>query len=86
MCCFVPDYLVLPGKALFLVSRNEVLLQSLFQGVFQGGIDRRRFHLYPHPCGSLLGRGRNSAFYSGCSLCDDDCRNAVAGGIPGVIA
>jgi drug/metabolite transporter (DMT)-like permease len=38
MCCFVPVYLALPGKALFLVSWQEILLQGIFQGVLIGAV------------------------------------------------
>ena len=38
MGCFLPVYLVLPGKALFLVSARELLLQGLFQGVLIGAV------------------------------------------------
>jgi len=36
MCCFLPVYLALPGKAILLVSWQEVLLQGIFQGVLIG--------------------------------------------------
>ena len=38
MCCFLPIYLILPGKALFLASWQEVLLQAVFQGVLLGAV------------------------------------------------
>jgi drug/metabolite transporter (DMT)-like permease len=38
MACFLPLYLFLPGKALFLVSWQEVMLQAGFQGIFIGTI------------------------------------------------
>jgi drug/metabolite transporter (DMT)-like permease len=38
MCCFVPVYLALPGKALFLAGWHEVLLQGVFQGVLIGAV------------------------------------------------
>lgn len=38
MCCFSPVYLMLPGKAIFLASWQEVLLQGVFQGVLIGAI------------------------------------------------
>jgi drug/metabolite transporter (DMT)-like permease len=38
MCAFLPIYLVLPGKALFLVARHELLLQVVVQGVLIGAV------------------------------------------------
>ena len=38
MGCFLPVYLVLPGKALFLVNTKELLIQGLFQGVLNGTV------------------------------------------------
>ena len=38
MCCFLPVYALLPGKALFLVSAHELLLQAIAQGVLIGAI------------------------------------------------
>jgi drug/metabolite transporter (DMT)-like permease len=38
MTCFLPIYLFLPGKALFLVSWQEILLQTVFQGIFIGAV------------------------------------------------
>jgi len=38
MCCFLPVYAVLPGKALFLAGRGELLLQAVFQGVLIGAV------------------------------------------------
>jgi len=38
MCCFLPVYALLPGKALFLVSARELLLQAIAQGVLIGAI------------------------------------------------
>jgi len=38
MCCFLPVYALLPGKALFLVSTRELLLQAIVQGVLIGAI------------------------------------------------
>ncbi|MFT4102757.1 MAG: DMT family transporter [Burkholderiaceae bacterium] len=36
MACFVPIYLALPGKAIFVASWRELLLQAVFQGVLIG--------------------------------------------------
>lgn len=36
MCCFVPVYLALPGKALPLAGWNEILIQGIFQGILIG--------------------------------------------------
>jgi drug/metabolite transporter (DMT)-like permease len=38
MCCFLPVYVLLPGKALFLVSTRELLLQAVVQGVLIGAV------------------------------------------------
>jgi len=38
MCCFLPVYAVLPGKALLLVGWGELLLQAVFQGVLIGAV------------------------------------------------
>jgi drug/metabolite transporter (DMT)-like permease len=38
MVCFLPVYLMLPGKAIFLVSWQELALQSIFQGVLIGAV------------------------------------------------
>ena len=38
MCCFLPIYLFLPGKALFLVGLRELLLQAAVQGVLIGAV------------------------------------------------
>jgi drug/metabolite transporter (DMT)-like permease len=38
MCAFLPIYLVLPGKALFLVARHELMLQVVVQGVLIGAV------------------------------------------------
>ncbi|WP_341643884.1 DMT family transporter [Thauera sp. SDU_THAU2] len=38
MCCFLPIYLMLPGKSIFLASWQEVLLQAVFQGVLIGAV------------------------------------------------
>jgi drug/metabolite transporter (DMT)-like permease len=38
MCCFLPVYVALPGKALFTVGLQEVLLQGVFQGVLIGAV------------------------------------------------
>ncbi len=38
MCCFLPVYLFLPGKALLLVGWRELLLQAVFQGVLIGAL------------------------------------------------
>ena len=38
MCCFLPVYALLPGKALFLVSARELLVQAIVQGVLIGAI------------------------------------------------
>jgi drug/metabolite transporter (DMT)-like permease len=38
MCCFLPVYAFLPGKALFLVGVRELLLQAAVQGVLIGAV------------------------------------------------
>jgi drug/metabolite transporter (DMT)-like permease len=38
MGCFLPLYLALPGKAIWLASWQEVLLQAVFQGVLLGAV------------------------------------------------
>jgi drug/metabolite transporter (DMT)-like permease len=38
MCCFLPVYAFLPGKALFLVGGRELLLQAVVQGVLIGAV------------------------------------------------
>lgn len=38
MVCFLPVYALLPGKALFLASARELLLQAIVQGVLIGAI------------------------------------------------
>jgi drug/metabolite transporter (DMT)-like permease len=38
LCCFLPIYALLPGKALLLVSARELLLQALVQGVLVGAV------------------------------------------------
>lgn len=38
MCCFLPVYALLPGKALFAVSTRELLLQVIVQGILIGAI------------------------------------------------
>ncbi len=39
MCCFLPVYAVLPGKALLLVGTSELLLQAVVQGVLIGAVN-----------------------------------------------
>lgn len=36
MCCFLPVYFVLPGKALFAAGWHDILIQGVFQGVCLG--------------------------------------------------
>lgn len=38
MCCFLPLYLVLPGKAILFAPWRELVLQGVFQGVLIGAI------------------------------------------------
>ena len=38
MCCFLPAYAVLPGKALLLVGTRTLLVQALVQGVLIGAV------------------------------------------------
>lgn len=38
MCCFLPVYAFLPGKALFLIGARELLLQAVVQGVLIGAV------------------------------------------------
>jgi drug/metabolite transporter (DMT)-like permease len=38
MVCFLPVYLVLPGKAIFLATWQELALQGVFQGVLIGAV------------------------------------------------
>ena len=38
LCCFLPVYVFLPGKALFSVGAHELLLQAVVQGVLIGAV------------------------------------------------
>lgn len=38
MCCFLPVYLMLPGKALLFAPWQELVLQGIFQGVLIGAV------------------------------------------------
>jgi drug/metabolite transporter (DMT)-like permease len=38
MVCFLPVYLVLPGKAIFVATWQELVLQGVFQGVLIGAV------------------------------------------------
>lgn len=38
MCVAIPIYLLFPGKAIFLASPQELLLQGIFQGVLIGAV------------------------------------------------
>lgn len=38
MCCYLPIYLAMPGKALLVATGREVLLQGLFQGGLVGTV------------------------------------------------
>jgi drug/metabolite transporter (DMT)-like permease len=38
MCCFLPLYAFVPGKALFLVNTQELLLQAVIQGALIGAV------------------------------------------------
>ena len=38
MCVFLPVYVLLPGKALFRVGADTILVQALFQGVLIGAV------------------------------------------------
>lgn len=50
MCCFIPVYLLLPGKALPLASWQELVFQGVFQGVLIAALS---IYLYSKAVASL---------------------------------
>lgn len=50
MCCFLPVYLLVPGKALFAIDLRELLLQAAFQGIFIGALS---IYVYTRAVASL---------------------------------